>query len=1347
MVFQVFVLIVFSVSALWAAQVGTGKPSKADVMQRTKKLQMPFIVNEGQTDERVAFYANTFGGTVFVTKEGEIVYSLPQRIYTGSNARSGDSNRGKKGGITPSSPKGGAGGFLKHSSPAPGTQRNKRQSNSEDNYEKRARGVVLKEIIVGGRIDKIKIKGEGKAITTVNDFRGNDPLKWKTRIPTYEVVTLGEVYDGVELKLKAYGNNVEKLFYVKPGTDPGVIRLRLSGARALRVNEEGQLEAETALGTVRFTKPRVYQESKVPSPAKKEKLSPAPFTKHDMDDEALGDTQDIEADYVVTDNEYGFKLGDYDRTQGIVIDPLLASTFLGGSGESGEDYGYSIAANASGSIYVAGHTLSGFPTSEDAWDVSYNGSGDAFVSKFSDDLTVLLASTLLGGSGKDSAYSLAISSDGCIYVTGNTESENFPTTNGAWDTSYNGREDAFVSKFSDDLTVLLASTLLGGSGKDSAYSLVISSDGCIYVTGNTESENFPTTNGTWDATYNGKADVFISKFNGNLTNLFASTYLGGTSNDFANSIAVDSCGNIYVAGRTQSPDFQTTENSYDTSYNGDNSGDNFGDGFVSKFDGNLTELLASTYLGGHFGDFINSIVIDSNGDVYVAGSTSSEDFPTTNGAYDTSHNYDYYGGPVYDAFVSKLNANLTDLLASTYLGVSGHNYCYSIAIDKTGNIYAVGYYYSYDRYRVYNNVFVRKLDGTLTSLIASIYLGGSTDELVSNYGYSLVIGPDGNVYVTGSTLSSDFPTTDGAFDTSYNGNVDAFVSRLNGDLTDIIASTYLGGSSNDQFGHTSIDIDQDENIYVTGVTISLDFPTTPGAYDNSHNGGWDVFVSKLTADLTSLLVSTYLGGSDSDFSSAIAIDSVGNVYVAGSTSSEDFPTTPDAYDIVNHRYTSDGFISKFSGDLTSLLASTYLGGSSGPDCIWSITIDSDGNIYVTGFAWSQDFPTTPGAYDTSYDADNAFVSKLNEDLTDLLASTFLGEGAVGNTIVIGSGGNIYVAGYTYSQDFPTTPNAYNTLYNGMTDGFISKFNGDLTNLLASTYLGGTSGDFVTSIAIDANENLYVTGWTNSSDFPTTDGAYDITYGRYEDVFISRLNGDLTSLLSSSYLGGSGSEYGMSIAIDSDGNVYVAGSTLSEDFPTTINAYDTSFNGALDAFISKFNRDLTILLASTYLGGSGQENAYSIAINKKGNIYISGMTSSSDFPITPDAFDISNYGRFDISLSKFDSNLSASPNVIPADVKIRPKIIIFKKKGILKAMIKLPSPYDVNKIVTNTVKCEGAEAVDGWVCSEQFIATFKRKEVDLYSGGELTVTGELEDGTKFEGSDMVKIIKTAKTVKK
>ncbi|MCF6153933.1 MAG: hypothetical protein E3K36_01510 [Candidatus Brocadia sp.] len=905
-------LIMFSVNTLIAAQEGTGKPSKAEVMQRTKKLQMPFIANEGQADERVLFYANTFGGTVFVTKDGEIVYAFPGRDeghetrVSGQESRLGEMDYGpwiKGSGIRskseildlflisyhePAS-------RIVYSSPNPIIPQSEFQ-----NPKFVIKAVALKEELVGGKMNEIK--GEAKAITKVNYFKGKDSSQWKTSISTYDVVTLGEVYEGIELKLKACGNNVEKLFHVKPDTNPDQIKVKLSGAKALKVNEEGQLEAETDFGTVKFTRPIACQEicgNRV-EVAVEYNIQGSEARNQNTNTNLNNPKSEVQNQKM----EYGFKVASYDKTRELVIDPLLASTYLGGSSS---ELGYSIATDPVGNVYVAGQTLS----------------------------------------------------------------TDFPTTTGAYDASYNG----------------------------------------------------------------GNGDAFVSRLNGDLTSLLSSTYLGGSGTDFSYAIA---------------------------------------------------------------------IAIDSDGNVYLSGTTDSSEFPITTGAYDVSYN-----GGDGDAFVSKLNGDLTSLLSSTYLG-------------------------------------------------------GDQDD----NGESMVIDSSENIFVVGRTFSVNFPTTSGAYDVSYNGGREVFVSKFNGDLTSLLASTYLGGDQDDLGGR--IAIKTDGNLYVTGATSSVDFPTTTGAYNTLHNGGRDAFVSKLSNDLTSILTSTYLGGSGND----------------------------------------DG----------------------GP-----IIIDADENVYVSVQTDSANFPTTAGAYDTSH--------------------------------------------------------------NGSIDSTVSKLDGDLTSLLASTYLGGTIVDVVYSMAMNSSRNIYVTGWTNSTDFPTTMEAYDISFNGYPwDAFLSKLNGDLTILFASTYLGGSADDLGYSIAINSNENIYVSGAVKSTDFPITPSAYDTSFNDIsdnYDVFISKFDSNLSAQITST-------------------------PTPTPSPVVTP----------------------TPKPEVIPAAVDIKPETINLKSKSSFKAFIKLLSPYDVNKIVTDTIECEGAEAIDGKVDKDRFIATFKRQDLDLDSDSdeELTVTGELEDGTKFEGSDIVKIIK-------
>ena len=447
---------------------------KSEVSTRIQKLSIPFILNQGQMDKRVKFYANTFGGTVFVTENGEVIYSLAK------------------------------------------IERERKALRRETKVSK---GWVLKEELVGGRVKEVK--AEEEAITKVSQFIGNDSSKWRSNISTYSLVSLGEVYQGIEIKLKAYGKTVEKLFYVKAGTDPGSIRVRLSGGESLRVNEEGALEVKTALGDVKFSKPVAYQEingrrievavdyrvlNSEPLTPPSELITNPPTPPFEKGGQGGFDSELI----------YGFKVGDYDRTKTLVIDPILQSTYLGGSGG---DYANSIAIDSSGNVYVAGNTSStNFPETGGGAQPSYGGGGDAFVSKLNSSLTSILRSSYLGGSGGDFAYSIAIDSSGNVYVAGETASTNFPETGGSAQPSYGGGSaDAFVSILNSALTSILQSTYLGGSGIDYAYSIAIDSAGNVYVAGGTDSTNFPETGGSAQPSYGGGGDAFLTKFDSSLT--------------------------------------------------------------------------------------------------------------------------------------------------------------------------------------------------------------------------------------------------------------------------------------------------------------------------------------------------------------------------------------------------------------------------------------------------------------------------------------------------------------------------------------------------------------------------------------------------------------------------------------------------------------------------------------------------------------------------------------------------------------------------------------------------------------------------------------------------------------
>ncbi|OHB69634.1 MAG: hypothetical protein A2W23_01090 [Planctomycetes bacterium RBG_16_43_13] len=744
-VIGVLFLLIFLSSLAFAKT--SGESDKNTVIKKVSGLLMPFIENQGQIkDKTVKFYANTFAGTVFVTDKGEIVYSLIKSENSELRSRKLENRQNNSELQTPNSQ------LLTHNS--------------------LTKAVTIKETLE--RPEQSEIKGINKSEIKVNYFVGGKD-NWRTNISTWQEVTLGEVYKGIELKLKAYGKNVEKIFTVNPKGSVEDIKLKLEGAKSLRINDNGELEIETEIGTVKFTKPIAYQEIEG-----KRMGVDARY----MIPDAGSKMQDNNSELQTLNSQlmYGFQVAQYDETKPLIIDPLLSSTFIGGSGD---DYADALAIDYSGNVFVAGWTSSSdYPSTAGAYDTTYNGSSmDVFVSKLNSELTSLLSSTFIGGSGDDYADTLAIDSSGNVFLTGWTSSSDYPSTAGAYDTTYNGGpKDIFISRLNNDLTSLLSSTFIGGGSEESARPVAIDSLGNVFVAGWTSSSDYPSTAGAYDITFNGNpGDVFVSKLNSDLTGLLASTFIGGNGKEYARALGTDFSGNVFVAGWTSSSDYPATDSAYDTTFNG------VWDVFVSKFNYGLTELLASTFIGGSTYESVPALAIDFSGNVFVTGWTSSPDYPTTAGAYDTTYN----GGPG-DIIVSKLNSNLTSLLSSTFIG-------------------------------------------------------GSNDE----WGWTLAIDSSGNVFIAGLTLSSDYPTTAGAYDMTYNGgDYDVIVSRLNSDLTSLLLSTFIGGSSKESA--RALAIDSSGNVFVAGYTGSSDYPTTAGAYDMTYNGSIDIFVSKLDSNLSAI---------------------------------------------------------------------------------------------------------------------------------------------------------------------------------------------------------------------------------------------------------------------------------------------------------------------------------------------------------------------------------------------------------------------------------------------------------------------------------------------------------------
>jgi hypothetical protein len=564
----------------------------------------------------------------------------------------------------------------------------------------------------------------------------------------YGAVRYADIYAGINARF--YGNQAQLQydFILQPHANVSQIALHIAGADA-SLTDEGDISLALADGrTLTMQAPYSYQ----------------------VIDDVL---HEVESAFVLDGAVVRFAMGDYNPDHTLIIDPLVYSTYVGGNNL---DESYAVAVDATGSAYIAGYTYGNFPTTAGVYDGSYAGNVDAFVTKLNPEGTALVYSTYIGGSGIDIARDLAIDATGAVYITGETTSSNYPRRN-AYDNFYGGGYDVFVTKLNPVGDDLVYSTYLGASNNERGLSIAVDASGSAYVTGVAQFGGFPTTLGAYDRTYNGgNSDVFVTKFTPDGTALDYSTYIGGASDvEEGFGIAVDGAGSAYITGYTESNDFPTTAGAYDTTYNG---GNFQGDAFVSKLSADGSALLYGTFLGGNRDDFGMGIAVDTSGAMYITGYTDSSNYPTTAGALRTS-----FGGGFADGFVSKLSADGTALAYSTFLGGSETDRAYDIAINPYGEAHVVGYTLSgdfpvtsgaYDTiYAGVQDVFLTRLSATGDSLVYGSFVGGTDID----YGYGIALDPLGVAYLTGETRGF-FPTSPIAYDTTFNGIRDAFVTKL-----------------------------------------------------------------------------------------------------------------------------------------------------------------------------------------------------------------------------------------------------------------------------------------------------------------------------------------------------------------------------------------------------------------------------------------------------------------------------------------------------------------------------------------------------------------------------------------
>ena len=432
---------------------------------------------------------------------------------------------------------------------------------------------------------------------------------------------------------------------------------------------------------------------------------------------------------------------------------------------------------------------------------------------------------------------------------------------------------------------------------------------------------------------------------------------------------------------------------------------------------------------------------------------------------------------------------------------------------------------------------------------------------------------EGFIYIMGQTLSSDLPTTPGAFDTTLNGESDLYISKLSPDGKTLVYSTYLGGDGTE--GHSwHIKVDETGCVYILGATTSGDLPVTENAVDSTYNGNLDLFIAKLDPSGSDLLYCSYFGGSDDEFPSDIELDEEGNIYISAMTNSDNIPVSYNAYDKTRNS-SLDIFITKINPDNNELLYSTFIGGTD----IGKMVIDEEGNCYVTTLASiGNNLPTTNSVFGKNFYGGNAdaYIIKLNSSGSDIVFATFLGGSAydIAGDLQFDSNRNLVLYGFTYSPNFPTTPGVYTESYSGNSQNlFITKIDTNATQVISSSFFLGSCDGYMSSMEIDDNDNIYFTIIAGSPGLPCVQNAFDMTYNENNDGYFMIVNPELTQILYSTYIGTEGREYLYSMP--GPDCVYLCGASTSSDFPVTTDSFFPEYRGGeRDGFIMKFIIDKT-----------------------------------------------------------------------------------------------------------------------------------------------------------------------------
>jgi hypothetical protein len=1153
----------------------------------------------------------------------------------------------------------------------------------------------------------------------VNYLIGNDPKQWHSNLPTYAGIEYHSLYPGIDLKYEGTASNLKGTYTLAPGADPAVIRWRYDGTTTAIADADGNLQ-------ISYWQSEGSGQDSARVPGNDQGLTlteQAPVAWQEIN----GLHKSVTARYVVgNDGMVSFALGAYDCTHALTIDPTLTySTYFGGiiadqpwgmamdaqgnsyvvgytasnnfptinayqpvTGGQGDafivkfnsngipvystylggnyiDYGNDIAVDGAGNAYVTGWTgSSNFPI-VNAFQPGYAGGWDAFVTKISADGSALIYSTYLGGSSEENGDGIAVDTAGNAYVTGDTQSANFPTHN-AYQPQHasTGSTDLFVTKFDASGQALVYSTFLGGSfGGETGMSIAADANGYAYITGFTTSGNFPVANAYQPNCYFGAAgcwDAFVTKFSPNGQSLVYSTFLGGNDLELVDkgfAITTDGAGNAYVTGLTGSTNFPVL-NAYQSIYGGQV------DAFLSKFS-SAGALSYSSFLGGNNSDAGGAITLDYLGNIYIGGETISNNFPVVNAIQPTMGGFE-------DAFVTKFNVGGQSLGYSTYLGGSDDREEYGIVgigVDSLGTAYMVGSTSARDfpvvnPYQPFNNgsydLFFAKISdpigptATPTTTPAGTATPTPTVCAVSDYS---ITQSTGAVIVPGTTLVPNsncndciapmvlpFPVqfynqTFTQARASSNGNLQ-FTSDnslpFNSCLPNATYNNVIYGYWDDLFLdclagwgcgiYTSVSGSAPNRIFNIEWRAHRNEPPIVNVkfeirlYENS-NGRFDIIYGQLDnpGDTATVGVQRDTGSRFTQYSCNTSVLSQGLQLTFTLPPCQ--ATTPTSTP-VNPTPTNTPV------PMPTLAYSTYFG-SWERDSIDAIGRDATGNIYVAG--------TT---FDIDFNYGDILVAKFTPDGQTLLWRRLIGGTRIdyGYALAVDAAGDATVAGIVTSFDYPTFNPLQPTHHGGIYDTVLTKLDPQ-GNTIFSTYLGGSGTDYADGLATDSAGNVYLTGHTESTNFPTTAGAFQTTNHGFYDGFVTKINPNGSAIVWSTYLGGMYSDESHAITLDSGGNVYLTGWTVSPNFPTLNPFQPTLSDNSGDAFVTKMNPSGTGLIYSTYLGGNnppgpGEDNGRGIVVDAQGYAYITGYTQAANFPTTPGSYQPFFRGYYDAFVTKF-----------------------------------------------------------------------------------------------------------------